>query len=63
MVTILVWGGALGGLLLALLDLLAKVTDGFAAPPWVLPAAVVCLAGFAIGVLIGGVPAPLRRAP
>lgn len=54
---ILIWGGALGGLLLGLFDLLAKAGAGFAAPGWVLPAAVVCLAGFALGVLIAGVPA------
>jgi hypothetical protein len=52
MILILVWGGAIGGLLLGLLDLLAKAGAGFGAPPWVLPAAVVCLAGYAIGTLI-----------
>lgn len=54
MPTILVWGGALGGLLLGLLALLSAVVSGFSAPSWVLPAAVVCLAGFAIGTLIAG---------
>lgn len=51
---ILIWAGAVGGLLFSLVDLLAKAGAGWSAPAWVLPAGVVCLAGAFLLSLVAG---------
>lgn len=52
MLRLLLWAAAILGLVFGLYDLLAKASDGFAAPGWVPAAAIVCLASFAVLLLV-----------
>lgn len=56
MIVILIWAGAIGGLLFSVIDLAAKA-GAWSADSWVLPAGVVCLAGaFLLSLIAARVP-------